>query len=120
VGARALTPRSKFFTLSLRLKPVRVDAALVALAAAAASLLMLSLYARFKPAYAGAYDCYRQALKIAGDAASRWPSPPSPPQGWQVLAVYPNGTALRYGSLARERCRAYAVARDGALIIARG
>jgi len=102
------------------LKPVRVDAALVALAAAAASLLMLSLYARFKPAYAGAYDCYRQALKVAGDAAGRWPAPPSPPQGWQVLVVYANGTTLQYGSLARERCRAYAVAGDGALIVVRG
>jgi hypothetical protein len=102
------------------LEPVRVDAALVALAAAAASLLLLSLYARFKPAYAGAYDCYRRALEIASDAAGRWPSPPNPPQGWQVLAIYPNGTALQYGSLARERCRAYAVAGDGALIVARG
>jgi hypothetical protein len=102
------------------LKPVRVDAALVALAAAAASLLMLSLYARFKPAYAGAYDCYQQALRIASDAASRWPSPPNPPQGWQVLVIYANGTTLQYGSLVRERCRAYAVAGDGALIAARG
>jgi len=99
---------------------VRVDAALVALAAAAASLLLLSLYARFKPAYAGAYDCYRQALKVAGDGHLPAASPPSPPQGWQVLVIYPNGTTLQYGSLARERCRAYEVAGDGALIIARG
>ena len=101
---------------------VRVDAALVALAAAAASLLMLSLYARFKPAYAGAYDCYRQALEVAAEARARLDAglTPSPPQGWQVLAVYPNGTTLQYGSLVRERCRAYAVAGDGALIVARG
>ncbi len=99
---------------------MRVDAALVAFAAAAAALLMLALYARFKPAYAGAYDCYQQALKVAGDAASRWPAPPNPPQGWEVLVVYANGTALRYGSLAKERCRAYALAGDGALVVARG
>jgi hypothetical protein len=102
------------------LKPVRVDAALVAFAAAAASLLLLALYARFKPAYAGAYDCYQQALKVAGDAAGKWPAPPNPPQGWQVLVIYPNGTTLQYGSLARERCRAYEVAGDGALVVARG
>jgi hypothetical protein len=104
------------------LEPVRVDAALVALAAAAASLLLLSLYARFKPAYAGAYDCYRRALEVAAEARARLDagSTPNPPQGWQVLVIYANGTALQYGSLARERCRAYAVAGDGALIIARG
>jgi hypothetical protein len=104
------------------LEPVRVDAALVALAAAAASLLLLSLYARFKPAYAGAYDCYRRALEVAAEARARLDagSTPNPPQGWQVLVVYANGTTKSFGSLARERCRAYAVAGDGALIVARG
>jgi len=101
---------------------VRVDAALVAMAAALAALLLLSLYARLQPAYAGAFDCYSQALKVASDAKARLDSgsQPSPPQGWLVEALYANGTALRYGILSRERCRAYAIAKDGALIVARG
>ena len=101
---------------------MRVDAALVAMAAALASLLLLSLYARLQPAYAGAFDCYSQALKVAADAKARIDSgaQPSPPQGWLVEVLYANGTVLRYGSLARERCRAYAIAGSGALIVARG
>lgn len=97
---------------------MRVDAALVALTAVAASLLLLAFYARYKTAYTEAFECYRQALLIALDAAAK--NPPNPPSGWEVAYVYPNGTVLRYGSLARERCRAYAIASDGALVVARG
>jgi len=95
---------------------------LTALAAATASLLLLSLYARLQPAYAGAFDCYSQALKVAADARARVDvgARPVPPRGWLVEVVYANGTVFRYGSLARERCRAYAVAKDGSLIVARG
>jgi hypothetical protein len=92
------------------------------MAAALATLLLLSLYARFKPAYAVAYDCYARALKVAGEAKLALDAglPLSPPQGWEVLVVYANGTTLRYGSLVRERCMAYEVAEDGSLVVARG
>jgi len=101
---------------------VRVDAVLVTAIAVASSVLLLALYARLTAAYVLAADCYARALQVARDAAQALAAGlrPSPPQGWQVEVVYANGTALRYGSLARERCRAYAIAGDGALVIARG
>jgi len=95
---------------------------LTALAAALAALLLLSLYTRFEQAYAGAYECYRQAFQVAADAKARVEagSRPDPPRGWLLEVVYADGTVLRYGSLARERCRAYVIAGNGVLIVARG
>jgi hypothetical protein len=102
---------------------VRVDAALVALAAVLALVLLLALYARLEKGYAGAYDCYRAVNSEAWRAAGYVNNPSGyTSTRFRATFYYSNGTTVvRGATLPRVQCYTYFLASDsgGELVLVR-